>query len=581
MLRRFAKYYRPHRALFLLDFIAAAIVAGLDLVFPSAVRSITNVVAGGAAGLSTGFLLRWALVLIALYAVRYGLDFFVTYYGHVVGVRIEHDMRRDVFAHVTSLPFSYFDSTKTGQLMSRIVNDLNEISELAHHGPEDCFISVVMLIGTFAMMVSMHWLLALMIFLLVIPMVWFSLVWNKRMRAGYRSMRKELGDINAQVEDSLSGVRVVKSFTGEAHERGRFAEGNTSFTKAKSLAYYVMARFDSGVTLFSNLMLLVTLIGGGFFLLRGEIDTGEMAAFILYVQLFLQPIKRLTTLVDTYQRGMASFARFDELMRVTPAIQDRPDAVAVGRLSGKIEFDRATFGYNENANVLTDITFTMKPGEIVALVGPSGAGKSTLANLIPRFYELSDGAVRIDGIDVRDMTQASLRQNIGIVQQDVFLFAGTVRDNIAYARPDATEAEIIEAAKRANAHQFILAMEDGYDTAVGQRGVRLSGGQKQRIAIARIFLKNPPILLLDEATSALDNETERIIQESLFSLSENRTTLIIAHRLATIRGADTILVLTDEGIVERGTHEALLARGELYAHLYNTQFGLEHGMGAN
>ncbi len=572
MLRRFAKYYKPHRTLFILDFLAASVIAALNLVFPSAARTVLNLVESQLETLTLGYLVRLGGLLLLLYLVRYGLDYFVTYYGHIVGVRIEHDMRRDLFEHVTTLPFSYFDNTKTGQIMSRIVNDLNEIAELAHHGPEDFFLSAVMLVGTFSMMLSMHAGLALIIFALVLPMAWFSVVWNQRMRAGFRSLRKELGDINAQVEDSLSGVRVVKSFTGEEHERERFAEGNRSFTKAKANNYRIMAHFDSGVTLFSNGMLLITLIGGGYFLTRGQIGVGELTAFLLYVELFLQPIRKLTTLVETYQRGMASFARFDEMMQVEPSIQDKKDAIEVDRLKGRIDFEHVTFGYNENAHVLEDINFTMKPGEVVALVGPSGGGKTTLCNLIPRFYELTEGTVRIDGIDVRDVTQKSLRRNIGIVQQDVFLFSGTVRENIAYAKPGASDEEIAAAAKRANAHEFILSMEQGYDTPVGQRGVRLSGGQKQRIAIARIFLKNPPILLLDEATSALDNETERIIQESLFSLSENRTTLIIAHRLATIRSADTILVMTDEGIVERGSHRDLLAHGGLYAHLYNTQF---------
>ena len=572
MIRRFTKYYKPHLTLFILDFLAAALIAVLNLVFPSAARSVLNLVQENVESLTVAFLMRWGILLLILYIIRYGLDFFVNYKGHIVGVRIEHDMRRDVFEHVTSLPVSYFDNTKTGQIMSRIVNDLNEIAEVAHHGPEDFFISVVMVIGTFSVMLSMHWLLALLIFLCVLPMVWFSFVWNKRMRASFRSLRSELGDINAQVEDSLNGARVVKSFTGEKYERERFGEGNRSFTKAKSAAYYTMSHFDSGVSLFSNMMLLVTLVGGGFFLMRGEIGLGDLTAFLLYVELFLQPVRRLTALGETYQRGMASYARFDELMSIKPAIQDKKDAVKVDRLTGRIDFENATFGYNENRHVLEDINFTMHPGEVVALVGPSGGGKTTLCNLIPRFYELESGHLRIDGIDVRDMTQRSLRRNIGMVQQDVFLFSGTVRENIAYAKPDATEEEIIAAAKRANAHEFILTLENGYETSVGQRGVKLSGGQKQRIAIARIFLKNPPILLLDEATSALDNETERIIQESLFDLSENRTTLIIAHRLATIRGADTILVMTDEGIVERGTHETLLEKGGLYAHLYNTQF---------
>ncbi|MDL2318695.1 ABC transporter ATP-binding protein/permease [Eubacteriales bacterium OttesenSCG-928-A19] len=572
MIRRFAKYYRPHLRLFIADFCAAALIAALDLVFPNAVRSVMNAVTGAIDSLTLAYLVRLGILLLVMYLIRYGLDFFVTYYGHMVGVRIEHDMRHDLFDHVTNLPFAYFDNTKTGQIMSRIVNDLNEIAELAHHGPEDFFISVVMLIGTFSMMMTMHWKLTLVLLVLVLPMIIFSVVWNKRLRASFRTLRAELGNINAQVEDSLSGVRVVKSFTGEKFERERFAEGNANFTKAKSQSYFVMAHFHSGVTMFSNLLMLATLVGGGYFLMRREIGVAELTAFLLYVELFLKPIRQLTTLVETYQRGMAAFSRFDEMMNVESTIQDKKNAIKVGRLDGAISFERVTFGYNENRNVLEDVNLSMRPGEIVALVGPSGGGKTTICNLIPRFYDVQAGAVKIDGIDVRDMTQRSLRRNIGIVQQDVFLFSGTVRENIAYAKPGASEDEIIAAAKRANAHEFILSLEEGYDTSVGQRGVKLSGGQKQRIAIARIFLKNPPILLLDEATSALDNETERIIQESLFTLSENRTTLIIAHRLATIRGADTILVMTDEGIVERGSHDELMKIGGLYAHLYNTQF---------
>ncbi|MCL1963737.1 MAG: ABC transporter ATP-binding protein/permease [Firmicutes bacterium] len=572
MIRRFAKYYKPHVALFILDFGAASLIAALDLIFPSAARTVLNLVQDNLQSLTLSFLTRWGILLLSLYLVRYGLEFFVNYKGHMVGVRIERDMRRDLFGHITDLPLSYFDDTKTGQIMSRIVNDLNEISELAHHGPEDLFISLVTLLGTFGMMISMHRLLALMIFLCVLPMAWFSLIWNKKMRLGFRALRKDLGDINAQVEDSLSGVRVVKSFTGEEHERARFQQGNEGFTKAKIMAYYVMSHFDSGMNLFSNLMQLVTLLGGSYFLMRGELGLGDLTAFLLYVELFLKPIHRLTALVENYQRGMASYARFDEMMQVQPSIRDQKDAIEAGRLTGLISFEHVTFGYNENRHVLKDITVTMLPGEVVALVGPSGGGKTTLCNLIPRFYEPRDGRVTIDGIDIRDMTQKSLRKNIGIVQQDVFLFSGTVRENIAYAKPDAAEREIVAAARRANAHDFILALEHGYDTPVGQRGIKLSGGQKQRIAIARIFLKNPPILLLDEATSALDNETERIIQESLFDLSENRTTLIIAHRLATIRGADTILVMTDEGILERGTHASLLKQNGLYAQLYNAQF---------
>lgn len=562
MLRRFSRYYKPHLTLFILDFIAAALIAGLDLVFPSAARSVLNMVSEHITDLTTAFLLKWGGLLLVLYLARYGLDFFVNYFGHMVGVRIEQDMRRDLFGHVTSLPFSYFDNTKTGQLMSRIVSDLNEISELAHHGPEDFFISVVMLIGTFAMMLSMHWLLALIIFALVIPMFWFSLIWNKKMRTSFRTLRSELGNINAQVEDSISGVRVVKSFTGEEHEKQRFAEGNSLFSRVKSQSYYIMSHFHSGVSLFSNLMLLCTLIGGGFFLMRGEIGVGELTAFLLYVELFLKPIRQLTTLVETYQRGMASYSRFDELMRIDPAIQDKKDAITVGRLGGEIDFEHVTFGYLEGRHVLKDINFTMRKGEIVALVGPSGGGKTTLCNLIPRFYELQSGAVKIDGIDVRDMTQASLRSNIGIVQQDVFLFSGTVRENIAYAKPGVTEDEIVAAAKRANAHEFILSLENGYDTPVGQRGIKLSGGQKQRIAIVRALAMEPEVMLFDEPTSALDPEMVGEVLDVMRGLADDGMTMIVVtHEMGFAREVGDRVLFMDEGqIIEQGPPEELLAR---------------------
>lgn len=573
MIKRFIPYYKPHMKLFVFDFCCAITLALLQLVFPHAVNVIMDSLlpAGDFAPV-----FKWGLLLAVLYIMQYMMQRVVEYWGHIVGVRIEHDMRRDLFDHVHQLPFSYFDNVKTGQLMSRIVNDLNEIAELAHHGPEDFIISLCMLIGTFGLMAMMNWKLTLLLIILVPPMLILSGKWNKRMRASFSDMRAELGEINSGVEDSLSGVRVVKSFTNEEYEKNKFAEGNSRFTKVKDSTYYAMSHFHTMVGLFSNAFYLVTLVGGSYFVIQGEMSAGNLTAFILYVNLFLSPLQKITNLIETYQRGMAAFTRFVEIMNVKPDIQDKPDAAVLKRPRGDIRFEHVSFKYNESKTVLDDINFDIYAGHTVALVGPSGGGKTTLCNLIPRFYDVTGGRITIDGQDIRDVTLKSLRENIGIVQQDVFLFGGTVRDNILYGRPDATDEEVIAAAKLADAHDFIMGFEKGYDTLVGQRGIKLSGGQKQRIAIARIFLKNPPILLLDEATSALDNATERIIQRSLSRLSENRTSLVIAHRLATIRNADCIFVITDEGIVESGNHEQLLKKNGLYAELYNSQFeGLE------
>lgn len=573
MIKRFIPYYKPHLKLFLFDFACAIALALLSLVFPRAVNVVMDTL------LPAGELkpvLLWGALLAALYVLQYLLQMVVEYWGHIVGVRIEKDMRHDLFEHVHQLPFSYFDNTKTGQIMSRIVNDLNEIAELAHHGPEDFLISVCMLIGTFTIMATMSWKLTLILLCIVPFMLFFSSKWNKRMRAGFTDMRAELGEINAGVEDSLSGVRVVKSFTNEDYENAKFEAGNQRFTKVKANTYYVMARFHTMIGLFSNAFYLVTLIGGAYFVLKGEMSAGNLTAFILYVNLFLSPLQKITNLIETYQRGMASFTRFTDIMDIKPAIEDRPGAKPMSRPNGDIRFEHVSFRYNDSQTVLDDLNFEIYSGHTVALVGPSGGGKTTLCNLIPRFYDVTGGRILIDGQDIRDVTLKSLRENIGIVQQDVFLFGGTVRENILYGRPGASDEDVIAAAKLADAHDFIMHFPEGYDTVVGQRGVKLSGGQKQRIAIARIFLKNPPILLLDEATSALDNETERIIQRSLSRLSENRTSLVIAHRLATIRNADCIFVMTDEGIVESGNHQQLLEKNGMYARLYNSQFeGLE------
>ncbi len=569
MLKNFVKYYRPHLPLFALDFSCAFVMASLDLVFPAAVQWIIDRILPQ----RDLRVLMWICAgLLVLYLLRALLQYIVDYWGHVLGVRMEYDMRQDLFDHIQKLSFRYFDKTKTGHIMSRLVNDLNEISELAHHGPEDLFIATVTLIGAFIIMMMLNWQLTLLVFLLIPVMIWFAVSKNKKMQSTFRNVRLKVADINARVEDSISGVRVVKSFTNERYEMEKFQQENLNFRQSKQRSYKVMAEFFSGVNLFANLISLVVVFCGGYFVYRGQITLGTLVGFLLYVTMFLQPIRRFSVLVETYQRGMAGFHRFVETLELKPEIVDKKEARPAGRLKGEIVFDQVTFSYDRDKNILKKISLRIAPGETVALVGPSGAGKTTLCNLIPRFYDIQSGSIRIDGVDIRDLQQRSLRQNIGIVQQDVFLFTGTIRENIAYGRLDTTDEEIVDAAIKANAHQFITELEKGYDTYTGERGVMLSGGQRQRIAIARIFLKNPPILILDEATSALDSETEAMIQEALFALSRDRSTLVIAHRLATVRRADRILVLTDDGIVEEGTHDELLEKEGYYARLYRAQF---------
>ncbi len=568
MIRHFAKYYKNHLPLFCLDFTCAFLMAGLDLVFPAIVgKTIDEILPS-----KNLELLIWVSIgLLILYILRAVFQYIVDYWGHVLGVRIEYDMRKDLFNHIGKLSFSYFDNTKTGHIMSRIVNDLNEISELAHHGPEDLFIVVVTLLGSFIILLNSYWPLALITFSVVPIMLVFAVLKNKKMQSAFREMRIKIADVNAQVEDSVSGIRVVKSFTNEWYEEKKFEKGNMNFRKSREDAFKIMAEFFSGVTFFSNLINVVVMMFGGIFIYYGKMTSGTLVEFLLYVGMFLQPIRKFTTLIENYQKGMSGFIRFIETLEIEPDIKDNPKAINIERVNGEIEFDNVTFSYNKE-NVLENINLSIKPGETIAFVGPSGGGKTTLCSLIPRFYEVDKGSVKIDGMDIKMITQRSLRENIGIVQQDVFLFSGTVRENIAYGNIGATDKEIIKAAKRADAHEFITALENGYDTYIGERGVMLSGGQKQRLSIARMFLKNPPILILDEATSALDSETEKIIQKSLSDLAKNRTTLIIAHRLATIRNSDRIVVLTDEGIAEIGTHEKLLDNNGVYARLYKAQF---------
>lgn len=569
MIKRFIAYYKPHLGLFILDMVCALLIAGLDLVFPVVTKSFINdIIPNGE--VRTIYIV--SIVLVGLYFLRYVFQYIVDYWGHVVGTRMEYDMRRDIFTHLQTLPFSFFDKTRTGKIMSRIVSDLREISELAHHGPEDIFISGIMLIGSFIILMGYEWRLTLIVFAFIPIMLLFALKKRKKMSSAFMSVRKKIANVNAQLENSISGTRVAKSFTNEEYEIEKFDENNNEFRESREWAFKSMAEFTSGIHFFSNLLNLVVISAGGIFVVNGLIDMGTLVAYLLFVNFFLQPIRRLTSFIQQFQNGMTGFQRFTEIIDVKPDIQDGPNAIELKDTKGKIEIKNATFSYNEDESVLSNINLSVNEGKTLALVGPSGGGKTTLCHLIPRFYELNEGEILIDGQNIKDITLKSLRKNIGLVQQDVFLFAGTVKDNILYGNIEASDEEVVEAAKNANIHDFIMTLPDGYDTYVGEKGIRLSGGQKQRISIARVFLKNPPILILDEATSALDNTTEIIIQKALEKLSEGRTTLVIAHRLSTIRNADEIVVLTDKGVVENGTHDELINKDSLYSELYNAQF---------
>ncbi|MFZ5351526.1 MAG: ABC transporter ATP-binding protein [Bacillota bacterium] len=572
-IRRFIAYYKPYKLMFFVDMLCALTVSAIDLSFPVLVRYLLNEGIQNRLGLAMDIILKVGFLMLALRIVEYFCQYYIAAYGHIMGAKMEYDMRKDIFAHLQKLSFSYFDNTKTGQIMSRIVNDLFDITELAHHGPEEIFISTIKIIGSFVILMFIDVKLTLVLFSFIPLMIAFAYFYNKKMRAVFRKNRQKIAEVNAQLEDSIAGIRVVKSFSNEYIEQEKFDFGNLEFLRTKQESYYYMGRFFSGIRLFDGIIYLAVVIMGALFIKSGSIETVDLVAYLLYINTLLVPIRKLIDFTEQFQKGMTGFERFLEIMDTEPEIKDNEGSVEIENVNGQVDFDKVSFKYDDNgAHVLKDISLTLNPGETVALVGPSGGGKSTLCSLIPRFYEVSSGCIKVDGTDIKNIKLKSLRKNIGIVQQDVYLFAGSIMENIRYGKPDASMDEVVEAAKKANAHDFIMSFEKGYDTYVGERGVKLSGGQKQRISIARAFLKNPPILILDEATSALDNQSERIVQQSLERLSKNRTTFVIAHRLSTIRNAKTILVLTDNGIEETGTHEELLKNSRVYSSLYNAQF---------
>lgn len=569
MLKHFFSYYKPHKRLFIIDFSCAVFVAILDLFFPIAVQWFIDVLLPEG---DWGKIVQVSILLLLVYILSTIMNFVVNYLGHKLGINIETDMRRDLFNHIQKQSFKFFDNTKTGHIMSRITNDLFDIGEFAHHGPEDFFIAMMTFIGAFIIMFQVNPTLTFIALVFTPFLIWLVTYCNNKMNNAWKEMYSKIADVNGRVEDSVSGIRVVKSFTNEEFEMKRFKQQNGYFRAAKLFAYKVMAGTHSSIYFMTRLLTLVILVVGAWLSYNGKLTYGELVSFVLYTNVLIKPIDKISALLELYPKGMAGFKRFRELLMQDPEIQDRPNAVAVPHLQGNISFNNVSFQYDESKPVLRNISFNIQAGQTIAFVGPSGAGKTTICSLIPRFYDVNAGAITIDGIDVRDITQKSLREQIGIVQQDVFLFTGTIRENIEYGRLGASFEEIQAAAEKAHLKEFIESLPDGYETQIGERGLKLSGGQKQRIAIARMFLKNPPILILDEATSALDTETEMMIQKSLNELSKNRTTLVIAHRLATIRNADRIIVVTKNGIEEQGTYEELIALNGVFAKLHHIQF---------
>lgn len=568
-IKKFINYYKPYKKVFFADLFFALVSAVIALLIPLIVRHITGEVIYYEQGELMKTVLMFAAVLVTMVAVDAYAKYYVSYYGHVIGAKMEADMRTEIFGHIQKLSFSFFDNRKVGKLMSRITTDLFDISELLHHGPEMLIISLIKLIGSFTILIVVNWRLALISFCLLPVIGIYAWTLAKKMRKAFKENRARMSDINMEIEDNLSGIRVVKSFANEKIEMDRFGKTIQRFLESKFVTYITMAKFHCVLGSFITLLTVMVIIAGAWFMSNGSIDAADLIAFLLYINNFTDPIRTLIDLTELFQNGISGYERFLEIVNIEPEIQDKADAIEIKDVKGEVEFENVSFRYEEGLeNVLSHVNMRVEAGKCMALVGPSGAGKTTFCSLIPRFYEATEGTIRIDGVDIKDITQSSLRSKIGVVQQDVFLFIGTVLDNIRYGKPDATMEEVIEAAKLANAHDFIMELPEGYNTNIGQRGVKLSGGQKQRLSIARVFLKNPPILIFDEATSSLDNESERIVQESLELLAKDRTTFVIAHRLSTIRNADEILVLTENGIEERGTHKELLEKKGIYASLY-------------
>lgn len=568
-MKKFIRYYAPYKAVFFLDLICAAVISLVDLAFPQILRTLTKTLFTESADHILHALLPIGAGLLAIYILQALCKYYVSYQGHMMGANMERDMRQQLFDHYEKLSFSYYDQNNSGQMMSKLVSDLFDISEFAHHGPENLFISLIKIVGSFVFLFLINWRLAIPLLVLVVFMLVFSYGQNKRMQATFMDNRRKIGDVNSSLQDTLAGIRVVQSFANEEIEREKFKKSNQGFLISKDANYKCMGSFMSGNLFFQGMMYLVTLVFGGWLIAHGKMEAADLAMYALYIGIFISPIQILVELTEMMQKGLSGFRRFLDVVETEPEIVNTLDAESIDEVNGHVSYENVSFHYSDDDTpVLSNVTFDIPAGKSVALVGPSGSGKTTICSLLPRFYDVTGGRVTIDGKDVRDLTLESLRNQIGLVQQDVYLFCGSIKENIAYGKPGASMEEIEDAARKANIHDFIMELPDGYDTFVGERGTRLSGGQKQRISIARVFLKNPSILILDEATSALDNESERWIQKSLEELAKNRTTITIAHRLSTIRNADEILVVADNGIAERGTHEELLKQGGIYAH-YN------------